>query len=194
VRAVARGVAPAAVLVLCLTACDPPGDTPATTATPGGTSSATAGPASRGHEVVEPGTSVTHETGRGAELQLIIGSVEVLSTCPGRGVEVEPRLGQFVVLDVTASLTGVQGAGTSDPDDAFVALTPDDFGIAAPDGRVQEIVVTEEAWACYEDPDLLPPFLDPGQTVSGKVVLESATEHGWVSYVPEGSSGWEWEF
>jgi hypothetical protein len=149
------------------------------------------GPPSRGHEVVVPGTTVRHSTDiPAADLELTVDALEVLRSCPGRGVEVEPRLGQFVVLDVTVSLVGPE-VGTSD---AFAALTPDVFRIAAPDGRVQEIVVTEQAWGCYEDAELLPPFVDPGETVSGKVVLESATEHGWLIYAPEKATGWEWKF
>ncbi|MCK6211791.1 hypothetical protein KZX45_14675 [Georgenia sp. EYE_87] len=196
-----------AAAVLALSACAPVEDgrgpvppagnaSPTADGAPGtgpGQASAASGPASRGHEVVVPGTTVRHSTDiAGAELEMTVAGVEVLESCPGRGLEVEPRLGQFVVLDVRASLVGPDGGAPGA--DAFAALTPDVFGIAAPDGRVQEIVVTEGAWGCYEDAELLPPFVDPGETVRGKVVLDSATEHGWVIYAPEPTTGWEWKF
>ncbi|WP_418607689.1 hypothetical protein [Georgenia sp. SUBG003] len=139
----------------------------------------------------------------GAVLSLTVGSLEATASCTARGVQAEP-VETFVILDVTASLTTPDAAAApggqappveaGTPGDVYTALTPDIFGITAPDGRAQKIVATDASWACLDDAALLPPFVDLGETVSGKVVLDSASTHGTVVYAPEGTTGWKWEF
>jgi len=209
----------AVAVALCLTACQDddggplPGGTAAhssspspselsTTAEPTAVPSAGGAP---GATVVPPGTTVQHEVvdAGGAVLSLTVRSLEATSSCPARGVEVTP-IETFVILDVTATLTTPHGTGTpggehpsgktGTPGDVYAALTPDLFRITAPDGRTQQIVATDGSWACLEDDDLLPPFVDLGEAASGKVVLDSASAHGSVVYAPEDAAGWAWEF
>lgn len=202
----------AVVAALGLAACQPdtrrePGGsaTPSAARTSTEVPTSTTAPTGSGRTVVPPGTTVRHEVAPdGTVLELTVESVETTDSCPARGVDVRP-LETFVVLDVTAALTPAEpGAESSTdhkaagdgatPEDMHAAVTPDIFRIAAPDGRLQEIVVTDASWACLENDSLLPPFVDLGRTVSGKMVLDSASAHGALVYAPDGADGWEWEF
>lgn len=150
----------------------------------------------RGNEVVPIGepAAMTVATGDSpGTLDLTVHGLEVITECPGRGAPVQaPSQGFFLVLDVTADFEA-DGTATPAPD-AFAPLGAEAFGIASPDGTVQEVTSTEASWACFEDDELLPPFVGVGESVSGKVVLDSASEHGAVFYVPEGAVGVEWVF
>lgn len=133
----------------------------------------------------------------GGTLGLVLDSVDLVSSCPGRGVPTqEPSLGHFLVLELTATLArGAEIAnGTQTPGELYAPLGAEMFRVAAPDGTLQPISSTTESWECFEDAELLPAFVDEGDTVSGKLVLDVVTEHGQVSYAPRVAADWYWEF
>lgn len=138
---------------------------------------------------VRPGEAVDVAVDDGT-LRLVLASVDVVPSCPGRGVPTQvPAFAHFVVLEVRAFL---------DPDDAtgsaYAPLGAETFRITSPDGELQAFSNTEASWECYQDEELLPPFVDAGVEVSGKVVLDSMTEHGTVAYAPGLPAGWHWSF
>jgi hypothetical protein len=148
----------------------------------------------RGNVVVSPGDDVRAAVDdQTATLIVTVEDISVVPTCPGRAVPVqEPSLGHFVVLDVTASLEPVgPGSGGEQP---YAGLGAERFRLVAPNGAVQDVSSTEESWACFEPLELLPGFVDAGETVSGLVVLDSADQHGAVVFSAGSGAGWEWRF
>jgi len=176
-----------------------PGDAPS--AAP---SSIAASPIAGSPLAVREGEQVRGSVGgeSGHTLVLTVRSVTVEQTCPGRGRPTEaPSFGVFVVLDLTATVERDGGEGgderqTEAPEapSTVVPLGAETFRVVAPDGTVQETSSTEASWACYDAADLAPPFVAPGEIAAGKVVLDSATEHGTVVYPLGGSPGWAWSF
>ena len=125
---------------------------------------------------------------------LTVLGVDVARTCPGRGVAPVPEHGHFVTVDVRAHMAAEMAREVSPGPDAFLPLVPEAFSIVAPDGTVQDSVATAAAWACFDDGELAPPFVEPGDVVTGKVVLDSRTSAGTVVYDPDGTGGWAWPF
>lgn len=150
----------------------------------------------RGNVLAPVGREVGPIAAPSGNLRLTVDSIAVMESCPGRGTPTqEPVFGHFVVLEVTASRAAPEdeaAAGADEP--GYVGLGAERFRIAGPDGTVQEITSTQASWACFEDAELLPAFVDVGRTASGKVVLDSASEHGSVVFSQESSPGWEWSF
>lgn len=126
----------------------------------------------------------------GAILRLTVTDIAVATTCPGRGEPVQaPRHAYFVVLDVRAAYDPAADAGSAPH---YLPTAVDRLRVADRDGVVQEVSTTDASWACFEPADLLPPFVDAGSVVTGTVVLDSETEHGWV--VLEGPPVLRWAF
>ncbi len=196
------GIATAVVLLLALAwvlrpegESAEPGDAPS--AAP---SSSAASPIAGSPLAVREGEQVRAPVGgeSGHTLALTVRSVTVEETCSGRGRPTQsPSFGVFVVLDLTATLEGGGGeVATATPGErsVVVPLGAETFRVVAPDGTVQEISSTEASWACYDAADLAPPFVAPGEVATGKVVLDSATEHGTVVYRLGEGPGWAWSF
>ena len=154
-------------------------ESPASTDGPNRTATST----ERGNHMARIGESIRAKLPDGT-LTLVIDAISVAESRPGRGVTAEPQLGRFLIIDATATFEAT-GVG-----EMFMALSPDTFGIASLDGIEQSFVATEGSFACY-DTELLPLFLDAGQTATGKLVLDSASTHGFLIYAPDGQ-GWEW--
>jgi len=174
------------VAVIALSACSVPAQEPSTT-TMTATATATGGMTSA---PVDTPTAVplgqpVEVAMDGAVLRLTLESVAVVTECPGRAAPVQqPVFGHFVVLHIAASVT-----------ESYAPVGAELFRITAPDGRTQSVSSTDASWACFEPAELLPAFVDAGEPVSGVVVLDSATEHGTVSYnSPGGANGWFWSF
>lgn len=185
VRGRAAGAA-AAVLALTLAGCSASTEP----------SNPTTGEPSGVATVIRPGEQVEVPVD-GGTLELVLDSAEVVSSCPGRGVPTqEPSLGHFLVLELTATLAPGAGAATSAETrgELYAPLGAELFRVAAPDGTFQPISSTTESWECFEDAELLPAFVDAGDTVSGKLVLDVVTEHGTVSYAPRVAADWYWEY
>ncbi|PFG38715.1 hypothetical protein ATJ97_1201 [Georgenia soli] len=150
----------------------------------------------RGHVVKEIGDGAElSAAGSAATLfELTVLDVDVSRTCPGRGVTPVPEHGHFVTVDLRAHMAAQMAHEVPPGTDTFLPLMPEAFQIVGPDGTVQDTVVSGSAWACFDDDALAPPFVEPGESVAGKVVLDSRTASGTVVYDPDGTGGWEWPF
>ena len=148
------------------------------------------------YAAVEIGAAVEAVVGGDSVLTLAVDEIRVIESCPGRAAPTQqPENGWFVVLDVTASVQTLDEQGDSPAEaEPYAGLGAERFRIVDTDGVTQETTSTSASWACFEDSELLPPFVDLGDTVSGAVVLDSATRHGAVLFEPGQDSGWEWEF
>jgi hypothetical protein len=128
-----------------------------------------------------------------ASFEITVERIGVQAGCPGRGVSVAPSRGYFVVVRVRASLDDVSDLpGT--PDDPYMPLVADAFHVLGVDGTPQG-GRTEASWSCFEHGALAAPFLGPGETTAGTVVLDSAVPAGTLVYAPvAGGRGWQWPF
>ncbi|GAA3509728.1 hypothetical protein [Georgenia daeguensis] len=168
-------VAGVLLLAACSTTTAPPsaGGTPAGPATTSG--AAPGRPVALGEPV---------SLGGDGALTLTVREVSVLDSCPGRAVPTQtPELGYFVVLEVTAV------AGAHEP----VPLPPGAFQLTDAGGTPQQVSTTEASWSCFEDADLVPPFVPPGDPVRGKLVLDSAAPHGLIRH-GQGDDVLVWEY
>jgi len=124
----------------------------------------------------------------GSELMLTLDEVDVVDACPGRAEPAQtPQQGYFVILEVTATLSSPDGS-------AVAPLGAENFALRDSQGLVQAISSTDASWACFEESELLPPFADTGGPVRGKVVLDSRTAEGYVTYRTDESWNWSWRF
>lgn len=154
------------------------GTPPWTSPTPSATTTHAAEPVAMGQPV-----EVMFEDGT---LELVLEDVEVAETCPGRAAPTQaPAFGHFVILQVTAAFSG---------DDSYAPISAEIFSLATKEGASQIVSSTDASWACFEDDELLPPFVDDGASVTGRVVLDSRTEHGRITYGTTEDSDWFWSF
>ena len=91
-----------------------------------------------------------------------------------------PRRSHFLVLEVETELEEVQRAKEAggSPEDLFMPLVTAAFSVIDGGGRGDGAVSSDKAWECYEDSELAPSFLNPGQKAKGKIVLDVAAAKG----------------
>lgn len=131
-----------------------------------------------------------------AHFEVVVNDIAVVDSCPSRaidGVERRPEYGHFVVVDLTASMSDDVASAVPGGADLFMPLVPDAFALVGRDGSITAQPLTDASWACFEDDALAAPFVGPGETTSGLVVLDSAVDSGTLVYAPAGP-GWEWDF
>lgn len=127
-----------------------------------------------------------------AYFEITVNDITVLTDCPGRGLDVTPEYGYFVVVDVTATMSAdVAGVVPGGPG-LFMPVTADAFDVVG-SGAVGDPTLTDASWACFDAAELAAPFVGVGETVDGLVVLDSAVPAGTLVYAPAGT-GWEWQF
>lgn len=120
----------------------------------------------------------------GGQLELVLERLEVATSCPGRAAPTQaPALGHFVILHLTVTFDG---------DGGFAPIGAEQFSLLTEQGVRQQASSTDASWACFEDDELLPAFVDDGTTVAGLVVLDSRFEHGRVQYGP--ADEWSWAY
>ncbi|MGC5629732.1 hypothetical protein ACPYO6_15975 [Georgenia sp. Z1344] len=129
-------------------------------------------------------------------VELVVTSIETAQTCPSRVDEqFDPVNGHFLVVEITAAMAEAAGADAENPEDVFLPLAADFFTVLGPDGAEQPGTLTDASWSCYTIDELVAPSLLPGETDSGYVVLDVASETGTLVYDPSGTgSGWAWEY
>jgi hypothetical protein len=166
-----------------LTGCSSEPTSPPTSAAADPATTATGAAAER---PVALGESVSLTLEDGGSLTLTVEEISVLESCPGRATPIqEPELGHFVVLEVAA----VAEAGAPET----VPLQAGAFQLADETGAPQRVSTTDASWSCFDDADLVPAFVPPGEPVHGKIVLDSASPHGSVLY-PLGEETLTWEY
>ena len=126
-----------------------------------------------------------------------VTKTQLLSSCTSRvgNQQLEPTRSSFLVLDVKATLAAsvaeqVGGSTT----DLFMPLVAEAFSVTTSGGTPERNVTSETAWGCFDDSVLLPPVVNPGQSVKGKVVLDVDAARGKVAYDPEDNGGWSWPY
>lgn len=154
-------------LCLVLVGCAEDGGGPSVTTPPSATSE---------HPAVSPlGAPVALAAADGREVSVTVESVDVTATCPGRSEPtLRAELGYFVVLDVTVRVAETPMTATADA----LPISAEDFAVVDADGTRQPISSTPTSWACFEDSELLEPFVAVGVSAQGNVVLDSRTPHG----------------
>lgn len=148
---------------------------------------------SRGNLVKRIGemATVATEEGEGDTLvEFAITDITTEAECSNEYVE-EPTNGGFIVVTIEATTTPELA------DQEFMTtwgFNPYDFHIIGDDGK-RENDSTGTAYSCLSESESLPFEIGPGQTVEGKVALDSAYQKGHLVYVPGSvGAGWEWEF
>lgn len=165
------------------------------TAAPSGTGVAMIDVATSGNirkELGEP-AGLTIDGSDTAYFEVIVEDVSVGTSCPGRGIRVAPLRGYFVVIELSSTMNAdvsrLPGVGA----DVFMPLVAEAFHIIGPEGQEVPPGPTEASWACFENDDLAAPFIGPGESTAGLLVLDSPFESGTLAYEPAGP-GWQWEF
>ena len=106
-----------------------------------------------------------------------------------------PTRGTFLILDISATLAAdVADKVGGDPEESYMPLVAGTFSVATGNGKADRNVTSETAWGCFDDSVLLPPVVNPGQTVTGKLVLDVEATQGRVAYDPQENGGWSWPY
>lgn len=135
--------------------------------------------------------TVATEGGEGDVLvEFVVTDIETNAECTNEYAD-EAANGNYIVLTFeveTMSELANQEFVTS------WNFNPYDFQVFDADGK-RENDSTGNAYSCLSDAESLPFDIGAGQTVEGKVALDSAFEEGFIAYVPMAmGAGWEWEF
>ena len=128
-----------------------------------------------------------------AYFEFAVEGVSVASSCPGRGLQLAPRNGHFVVIHIRATMSSDVIEVLPSGSDLFMPLTADAFELVGADGPVSVETQTDASWACFGPDALADPFVGPGEATEGLVVLDSPITSGTLVYAPSGA-GWEWVF
>lgn len=122
--------------------------------------------------------------------------IRLESTCPTRieGETFTPDEGKFLVARVEATMDPSFPEQTTET--PFVTVDSDAFSILTESGEVVAGTLSQKAYGCFTLDERIQPFVNPGESVTGVVVLESSVDHGYLQYNPWGvaGSGWVWEF
>lgn len=129
-------------------------------------------------ELYNPSTGGTAFTVR-------VTGAEILADCPGEFAR-PPINGSFVVLDVEVSMA-LEGANFDD----LVLTGPAMWSILDGD-QTATMLESDAGWTCYETQERLPYTVAPGETFSGKVVLDTSLTTGRVVFRPTTTAGWSW--
>lgn len=129
---------------------------------------------------------------------IIVRQLRTEKECPSKledGTTFIPENGSFLVADVAAVMDPEFAAMTAQ-DTPFLTVDSDAFGLLDLNGVIQENPYTVAAYGCYSNDQRIVPFINPGESVEGLVVLDTDLEHGYLVYNPWGveGSGWRWEF
>lgn len=147
----------------------------------------------RGNVIKDIGetASVATEGGEGDLLvEFAITDIEVDAECTDEYAS-EPENGHFIVISIEA--TTMPELGEQDWPTSW-DFSSYDFQIFDADGK-RENDSTGNAYSCISSSESLPYDIGPGQTVEGKVALDSAHTEGVLVYAPSFlGAGWEWEF
>lgn len=160
-----------------------------------------------GDVVVAPNGDVVAELGVESGLvgpdgnsafSMTIREIRLEKECPsklGDGSTFTAENGSFLVADV-AAVMDPEFAEMTSQDTPFLTVDSDAFALLDLNEVSQSDIFTVEAYGCYSNDQRIAPFVNPGESVEGLVVLDTDLEHGYLVYNPWGveGSGWRWEF
>lgn len=134
-----------------------------------------------------------------SQFGLTLTGITFPTTCASRladGTTHTSENGHFLVADIDATMATTYTHHTTGEDQPFLTLDTDAWYIADTNGVLQDNVNTVSAYGCYPTGQRITPFINPGEHVTGKVVLDTNLTHGYLIYNPWGvtGSGWRWAF
>lgn len=125
-------------------------------------------------------------------VSFVVNSITVDAPCTSPNAE-PPENGHFVTLDVSVETTAV--VGTDDGISSF-GMTTYQFKPIAENGTTSNADPdTIASWYCYEEAQILPDSIGPGEKATGLVILDVESPSGTLVFNDYFSSyGWEWEY
>lgn len=95
-----------------------------------------------------------------------------------------------------AAVMDPEFADMTSQDTPFLTVDSDALALLDLNEVSQSDILTAESYGCYSNDQRIAPFVIPGESVEGLVVLDTDLEHGYLVYNPWGveGSGWRWEF
>lgn len=126
-----------------------------------------------------------------------VNKVSVSKTCPSRipDMNFSPENGFFLILDIDASADEELATRTgSTKSEAYMPLIAEAFSVTGAGGTIERNVTSQAAWSCFDDSQLVPAIVNPGENVMGKLVLDVSNSTGTVAYDPENNGGWSWSY
>jgi len=124
---------------------------------------------------------------------LKVNKITTATSCPSRvkGKTFAPENGIFLIVDIKATMPAKAATAAQVE---YMPLIAETFAVEGPDGKLDRTVSSEAAWSCFSDKDLAPAVVNPGQTVTGKIVLDVKSTTGKLVYDPENNGGWSWQY
>lgn len=122
-------------------------------------------------------------------VEFVVTDIETDAECSSEYAQ-EPANGNYIVISMEVTTSPKLA------DEEFLTswgISEHEFQVFGEDGKRENDSVGN-AFMCLSDNERLPYDIGPGQTVEGKLALDSAHDTGVVAYVPALlQAGWEWE-
>lgn len=122
---------------------------------------------------------------------VVLNSIEVDPQCTGDYVR-EAENGHLVALDFSVKTE----SALADSDNPSFDIAAYDFKVIKSDGSTSNAeLYTSATYSCLKDTETLPDEIGPGETVSGKLVLDVESPEGTLIWKPfYDATGWEWTY
>ncbi|MFJ6419167.1 hypothetical protein [Paeniglutamicibacter sp. NPDC091659] len=125
-----------------------------------------------------------------------VKNIRTSQGCPSRVPEMNltPERKTFLILDVEATMSAKVGSTVEDAKDneLYMPLIAEAFSVSDKSGNIERNVSSQSAWGCFDESLLIPAVVNAGESVHGKVVLDTSHISGKVVYDPENNGGWSW--
>lgn len=127
--------------------------------------------------------------------EITVHSVKTLDSCTlrGFGEEITPENGNFLLIDISASLAA-SAAKAVDEEIALMPLDASVFGVST--GENQKVAYQLDTIASYscEVENAVDIAVGAGDEVRGMLMLDAPYGSGQIVYDPEKSGGWTWGY
>ncbi|MGP5689112.1 hypothetical protein [Glutamicibacter ardleyensis] len=127
--------------------------------------------------------------------EITVHSVKTLDSCTlrGFGEEITPENGNFLLVDISASLAA-SAAKAVDEEIALMPLDASVFGVST--GENQKVAYQLDTIASYscEVENAVDIAVGAGDEVRGMLMLDAPYGSGQIVYDPEKSGGWTWGY
>lgn len=127
--------------------------------------------------------------------EITVHSVKTLDSCTlrGFGQEIKPENGNFLLVDISASLAA-SAAKAVDEEIALMPLDASVFGVST--GENQKVAYQLDTVASYscEVENAVDIAVGAGDEVRGMLMLDAPYGSGQIVYDPQKSGGWTWGY
>lgn len=122
---------------------------------------------------------------------VVLNSIEVDPQCTGDYVR-EAENGHLVTMDFSVKTE----SALAESDNPSFDISAFDFKVIKSDGSTSNAeLYTSATYSCLKDTETIPDEIGPGETVSGKLVLDVESPEGTLIWKPfYDASGWEWTY